>query len=91
MTSKKHNYLVFIFLLFSSLAFAQNIGINGTGATPDASAGLDLDFNDKGFLMPRVTTTQRDNITSPAIGLMVYNLDCNVINYYNGTVWVTHR
>ncbi len=39
--------------------------------------------------MPRLTTTERDNnIGSPATGLMIYNLDCNVVNYYNGTVWV---
>ncbi len=87
MTSKNTTTLS-LFSSFSSLAFAQNIGINGTGATPDASAGLDLDFNDKGFLMPRVTTTQRDNIGAPATGLMVYNLDCNIVNYYNGTVWL---
>ncbi len=83
--------LFFCCVLICTGLLAQN-GINSNGATPDGSALLDINgnpANDKGFLMPRVTTTERDNnISSPAVGLMVYNLDCNVINYYNGTVWV---
>ena len=84
---------ILLFLLtIAQWVNAQNVGINSNGATPDGSALLDINgnpANDKGFLMPRVTTAERDNnITSPAVGLMVYNLDCNVINYYNGTVWV---
>ena len=37
----------------------------------------------KGFLMPRVTTTQRDNIPSPAEGLMVYNTTTNAFNVFD--------
>ncbi len=63
-------------------------GINSTGVSPDASAILDVSSTTAGQLIPRMTTTQRDNIGSPAIGLMIYNLDCNAINYYNGVVWI---
>ncbi len=65
-----------------------NVGI-GT-ATPDASALLDLDAspgNNKGFVMPRLTTVQRNAITSPTTGLQIYNTDYSNFNYYDGTSW----
>ena len=46
----------FLFALVISLpALAQNVGINATGAAPNANAGLDVDFTDKGVLIPRVS------------------------------------
>lgn len=56
---------------------AQNVSINSTGATPNASAGLDVDFTNKGFLIPRVALTQ--TTSNAPIGatiitsLLVYN------------------
>jgi hypothetical protein len=52
-----------------------NIGI-GT-AVPDASSIIDIFSESKGFLMPRLSTSQRDNITDPATGLMIYNHTLN--------------
>src|SRR6185436_12683723 len=67
---------------------AQGVGINPSGNNPDPSALLDLNaapaYN-KGLLMPRLSQAQRDLISSPARGLVVYNLDCDNFNYYNGT------
>ena len=40
-----------------------------------------------GFLLPRLTTTQRNAIVSPATGLEIFNLTTNQIEFYNGTVW----
>jgi hypothetical protein len=66
---------------------------NGTGslgiATTSiaASAIVDITSTTKGFLMPRMTTTQRNAITSPATGLEVYNTTDNVPQWYNGTAW----
>ena len=65
------------------------VGINATGATPNSSAMLDIQSTDKGLLIPRMTTTQRDAITSPASGLMIYNTTDNQFNFYNGTAWTT--
>jgi large repetitive protein len=65
---------------------AQNIGIGTT--TPAASAALDVTSTSKGFLPPRMTTVQRNAISSPAAGLIIYNTDCNTFNYWNGTAWV---
>jgi len=62
---------------FASTAVqAQNVGINSTGATPDASAALDVSATNKGILFPRVALTGSTDVTtiaSPATSLVVYN------------------
>lgn len=54
----------------------------------ESSAVLTLTSTTQGFLPPRMTTIQRDTITSPATGLMVYNTTTNKLNFYNGTTWI---
>jgi hypothetical protein len=54
---------------------------------PDASAQLQADSTTKGFLMPRMTTTQINAIASPANGLEVYNTTLNCPCFYDGTSW----
>jgi len=53
-------------LLISASVFAQNVDINSDGASPDASAILDVKSTSKGFLAPRMTAAQRIGINSPA-------------------------
>ena len=55
--------------------------------TTDPSAILELDSDEQGFLMPRLTTTEINAISSPATGLAVYNTSINTICFYNGTSW----
>jgi len=55
---------------------------------PDASAMLQADSTTKGFLPPRMTTTERDAISTPAEGLMVYNTTNHQMNYWNGSAWI---
>ena len=70
------------------LAFAL-LGSGGLMAqTKDLSAALQVNATDKGFLPPRLTTAQRDGISSPATGLLIYNTDTNQVNVYDGTAWV---
>lgn len=57
------------------------------GTSVNASSQLQVDSTTKGFLPPRMTTTQRDAISSPATGLMVYNTTTLATNVYNGTGW----
>jgi len=69
-----------------------NVEINGsasigTSSAPDSKAVLDLVSTTKGFLTPRMTTVQRDAISSPTTGLLIYNTDTNTLNQYNGTAW----
>ena len=77
-------------LFFMGVANAQNVGINTSGSTPDESAALDIDFDNKGLLIPRMTEAQRDAITSPATALRIFQTDGTTpgFYYYNGTDWV---
>ena len=85
----------------SALTFAaggtnQNVSIlaSGTGSvgigtnSPSSSAALDVSSTAKGFLPPRLTTTQRDAITSPAEGLTIWNNINKQLEVYDGTYWV---
>jgi hypothetical protein len=90
--------LLILFILINKL-IAQNVGINSTGATPDASAILDIVSSNKGVLVPRVSlssTTLSSPITSPATSLLVYNTatagsGATVVApgyyYWDGTQW----
>lgn len=69
-------YIVLVLCLLLTATFAQNVGVNSTGAAPDASSVLDVSSTDKGFLIPRVMLTATNvaaPITTPAISLLVYN------------------
>lgn len=55
--------------------------------TLDPSAKFEIQATDRGFLPPRMNTTQRDAIASPAAGLEIYNTTTNQIDFYNGTTW----
>jgi hypothetical protein len=69
-------FALLITCILSIPSFAQNVGINSTGASPDASAGLDVTFTDKGVLIPRVALTAINAagpISSPTTSLLVYN------------------
>src|SRR5437868_3385072 len=68
-------------------ASAQSMGIASTSITPDASSILEVRSSTKGVLIPRLSTTERDAVTSPATGLMIYNTTTNKFNYYNGSAW----
>jgi hypothetical protein len=57
------------------------------GTSVNASAQLQVDSTVRGFLPPRMTTTQKNAISSPATGLVVYDTTLNQISYYNGTTW----
>jgi hypothetical protein len=76
-------FVVVALVTLSTTAFAQGVGINGTGASADPSAMLDLSSTTKGFLPPRMTALQRAAIFSPATGLLVYQTDGVVGLYYN--------
>ncbi len=64
---------------------AGRVGI-GTNSAHTSSV-LDLTSTVGGFLMPRMTTTQRNSISTPATGLQVYNTTTNTVNYYDGSTW----
>ncbi len=91
--------LVFSIFFTYDIAKSQNVGINATGNAPDATAGLDVNFSNKGILIPRVALTATNSaspITTPTTSLLVYNTETagsapnNVTpGYYfwTGTAW----
>ncbi len=72
---KKIFFFLIVSLFLGSTMFAQ-VGINTDGSEPDPSAGLDVKFNNKGFLPPRMTRVEMNAIDNPAPGLMVFCTDC---------------
>ena len=80
---------LFLILLLSTTASAQ-VAINADGSSPDASAMLDVKSDMAGILIPRMTEAERNVITAPATGLMIYQTD-NIAGFYHydGTDWKT--
>jgi hypothetical protein len=66
---------------------ADNVGI-GT-ATPAGSALVEMSSTAKGFLPPRMTTAQRNDISSPVEGLLIFNLTTGGLDYYHGGKWIS--
>jgi uncharacterized protein (TIGR02145 family) len=68
---------------------AQNVGISAVGVPPHPSAGLDINFTDRGLLIPRMTTAQRNTISSPTLSLLIFNTDVYCFQTYNSIsgVW----
>ncbi|OQA02350.1 MAG: Collagen triple helix repeat (20 copies) [Bacteroidetes bacterium ADurb.Bin408] len=79
--------LAFLFLMLSGIKAQQGVAINNSGAQAHASSMLDVSSTDKGMLIPRMTTLQREAIASPATGLIVYDTDFAQFWYFNGTIW----
>ncbi len=76
-------------ILFSLFIFQLCIGQVGINILiPDSSAVLHLEAKDKGFLPPRLTTFQRDNIVRPAAGLLIFNKTDSTMQFWNGRCWL---
>ena len=80
-TLSRHALLAVLLMTGSLTARAQNVGIGTTA--PDASAALDIVSTTRGLLAPRMTSTQRLAIVSPAVGLLVYQTDAAAGYFYN--------
>jgi hypothetical protein len=89
------NYIPY-FATSNPLSLEDSRMINGTYGveitettifnTPSAIFALNSDS--KGFLKPRMITTERTSITSPVAGLEVFDTTLNLPYYYNGSAWV---
>lgn len=81
-------FLFFSFLIIGPLMAQNNVGIGTT--SPDSSAILELQANDKGLLIPRMSSTQRLAISYPANGLLVLDTTTQRFTYYDGNsnTWV---
>lgn len=67
---------------------SAQVGIGVPTANIDASAQLEVASTNKGFLAPRMSEAQKNNIASPAAGLLVYQTDGTAgFYYYDGSAW----
>ena len=81
---RKELSLLGIVCLFTIQTTAQGVGINPTNANPHPSAMLDVSSNNKGLLIPRLTSEQRLSISSPANGLLVFDTDSATVYMFTG-------
>lgn len=81
---------------YLNIEITDNLTIDGDlilgTSTPAADAVIDVSSTTKGFLLPRVTTAERDLIgigspPVPTIGLTIYNTDTDDIEFWNGSSW----
>jgi hypothetical protein len=80
-------YLIpFVLLFFSAYTYAQ-VKIGDNPNTIDPASILEMEDTNRGMLIPRMTTVQRDAISSPPNGLQVYNITTNTMDVYRGDQW----
>lgn len=89
----KINILVCVLALVSQFATAQTpkLKIGNNPTTMSSAAALEIESNSKGLLISRLTTAQRDAITTPANGLMIWNTTNNSLEVFKTTCscWVS--
>jgi hypothetical protein len=85
-----YQILTILLCIYVQTADAQ-MGVNSSGAAPAPSSILDVSSTTKGLLIPRMTSTQRDAIVSPANGLMIYTTNVGEIQVYDGGWKVASR
>lgn len=86
---KKNIFSLLIAVLFCMPLFAQDTQAVGMGTrNADPSSVLELNSSNQGFLLPRLTSTQRDEIQKPAVGLTIYNKETNCIESFTGEEWI---
>ncbi|MEQ8363360.1 MAG: hypothetical protein RH948_10865 [Cyclobacteriaceae bacterium] len=79
------NIVAVLIVFFSTNVLAQ-VGFNNPN--PHASSVLDLTANDKGLLIPRMTTIQREALSATAaVGLLVFDTQLNGFFFFNAGQW----
>ena len=79
-------HIILLWFMFFAIPIFPQVGIGTTN--PNSSAMLDVSSTTSGFLLPRMTSVQRDAISTPAIGLLIFNTDNNTIETNLGTTAV---
>jgi hypothetical protein len=75
-------------VLNSSNVFNNGSSVGIGTVSPSASAALEVNSTTKGILLPTMTETQRNAISTPATGLLIYQSDNTPgFYYYNGSAW----
>jgi len=83
---KAVSFLSFILLLANYLNAQVGVGTNN----PNSSSQLDVSSTSKGFLPPRMTQANRNNILNPIEGLVIWCNNCGIygeMQVFNGVIW----
>ncbi|WP_246516210.1 hypothetical protein [Aequorivita echinoideorum] len=75
--------LILLFILLITSQIFSQVGIGNTN--PNPTAALDITSTTQGMLAPRMTTAQRNAITTPANSLLVYDTTAESFFYYDST------
>lgn len=82
----KHFYFTILLVLISTFTLFSQVGIGTTN--PDPSSILELNSTNQGLLISRMSQTDRDAITAPATGLLIYQTDNTPgFYYFTGVIW----
>lgn len=84
----RRSFFFLLLLQLVSLQLFAQISISPDGSPPHSSAMLDIKSSNKGVLVPRMTTAQRDAIASPAPGLLVYDSTQKTLFLFDGQQWL---
>jgi len=80
--------LFYFLIALATFSVSSQVGIGVPTANINASAQLEVASTTKGFLPPRMTEAQKNTITSPAAGLIIYQTDGTTgLYYFDGTAW----
>lgn len=69
--------------MFFTISLNAQVAINTDGGAPDGSAMLEIESTSGGILIPRMTQAQRNSISNPATGLLIWQTDNTPGFYFN--------
>ncbi|MEO0341782.1 MAG: hypothetical protein AAF242_21585, partial [Bacteroidota bacterium] len=87
MALSKFGFTLLLVCSIINITSAQ-VAINTDQSNPDPSAMLDIQSNNKGVLIPRMSTSEREMISNPAVGLIVFDTSTGSFWFRNtSTSW----
>jgi hypothetical protein len=72
---KTFKTLFLAFAIIASYSINAQVAITTDGSSADPSAMLEVESTTKGLLPPRMTEQQKNDIITPATGLLIYQTD----------------
>ncbi|MEO6723626.1 MAG: tail fiber domain-containing protein [Ferruginibacter sp.] len=78
-------FILLLLVIAGYLSKAQSVGIGTT--TPNSNAALEIRSNNKGLLMPRLSSAAKTSMTNVPKGMMVYDSTYSAFYYHDGGKW----
>lgn len=79
--------LIGITVFNASVCLAQGVCISTAAGEPHESSILEIRSTDKGLLLPRMTSLERDAIVNPAESLLIFNTDTKCFETFVYGTW----